>query len=83
MLDLTEAELNTFTSQLGAILDHATDMEALDLADVVPTHHPFRLANVMRADAIDPTPLRDDMLAAAPAVQDDRFRVPPALGEEP
>ncbi|HRW38758.1 MAG: Asp-tRNA(Asn)/Glu-tRNA(Gln) amidotransferase subunit GatC [Acidimicrobiales bacterium] len=82
-LSLDEAELDTFTAQLGAILDHAADVEALDLADVAPTSHPFDLVNVLRADAAGPTLAPAEALAAAPSAEDDRFRVPTILGEAP
>lgn len=32
-LTLTDAELDTYTEQLGAVLDHAADVAALDLDD--------------------------------------------------
>jgi aspartyl-tRNA(Asn)/glutamyl-tRNA(Gln) amidotransferase subunit C len=83
MLRLSEEELGTFTSQLGAILDHARDVEALDVHDVLPTQHPYPLINVFRADVVEPFEHREDALAMAPDVQDDMFRVPPALGEAP
>ena len=76
-------ELDTFTAQLGAILDHAADVEALDLADVEPTSHPFDLSDVVRPDEPGPTLSPDEALAAAPAAEDGRFRVPTILGEEP
>jgi aspartyl-tRNA(Asn)/glutamyl-tRNA(Gln) amidotransferase subunit C len=38
--------------------------------------------NVLRDDVIRAGLDRAEVLAAAPAVEDDRFRVPPALGEE-
>jgi aspartyl-tRNA(Asn)/glutamyl-tRNA(Gln) amidotransferase subunit C len=82
-LALGDAELDTFTAQLGAILDHAADVEALDLADVAPTSHPYPLVNVLRPDAPGPTLSSHDALAAAPAAEDGRFRVPTILGEEP
>ncbi len=82
-LTLTDAELDTFTEQLAAVLDHAADVEALDVADVAPTSHPFPLANVLRDDEVGPSLDRDEVLVAAPAVEDHRFRVPPILGEEP
>lgn len=82
-LRLSEAELDHFTDQLAAVLDHAADVEALDLADVTPTSHPFPLRNVLRADEPAPTLDRSEVLAQAPAVSDDRFLVPPILGEEP
>ena len=47
---LSEAELDMFTEQLGQVLEHANDMNALDLEGVVPTAHPFGLVNVVRED---------------------------------
>ena len=80
---LTDDELDQFTDQLAAVLDHAADVEALDVDDVPPTAHPYPLANVLRDDVVAPTLDRDEVLAQAPAVEDGRFRVPPILGEEP
>ena len=82
-LALTDDELDRFTEQLGKVLDHAADIEALDLADVPPTAHPLPLVNVLRADEPGPVLDRDAVLGAAPAVEDGRFRVPPVLGEAP
>jgi aspartyl-tRNA(Asn)/glutamyl-tRNA(Gln) amidotransferase subunit C len=82
-LELSDAELDLFTEQLGAVLDHADDVAALDLADVAPTAHPLPLVNVVRDDVVRPCLDRDEVLAQAPAVEDGRFRVPAILGEEP
>ena len=82
-LALSDDELDTFTEQLAAVLDHAADVEALDVADVPPTSHPVPLENVLRDDVVAPTLDRAEVLAQAPAVEDDRFRVPPSLGQEP
>lgn len=82
-LDLTEEELERFTVQLGAVLEHAADVEALDTAGVPPTAHPLELANVFRDDAVVPSLDRDEVLAMAPSAQDHRFRVPKILGEAP
>ncbi len=82
-LQLTDEQIDTFTPQLAAILDHAADVEALDLADVPPTSHPYPLKNVLRPDVVSASVDTAEVLAAAPAVEDGRFRVPPALGEEP
>lgn len=87
MLELTDEELDTFTPQLGAILAHARDVEELDVHNVPPTHHPYPLVNVTRPDVVAADSggpeLRDAVLAEAPDVEDNRFKVPPALGEEP
>jgi|SRR5581483_7041936 len=82
-LELTDDELELFTSQLAAVLDHAADVEALDVGGVPPTSHPYPLRNVFREDKVRPGVDRDAVLAAAPDVEDGRFRVPPILGEEP
>jgi aspartyl-tRNA(Asn)/glutamyl-tRNA(Gln) amidotransferase subunit C len=82
-LALTEDELELYTQQLGAVLDHADDVEALDLAGVPPTAHPLPIKNVFRADVVVPCLDRDEVLAQAPVVEDDRIRVPRILGEAP
>ncbi|HYF47421.1 MAG TPA: Asp-tRNA(Asn)/Glu-tRNA(Gln) amidotransferase subunit GatC [Acidimicrobiales bacterium] len=82
-LDLTEEELQTFTGQLDAVLDHAADVEALELDDVPPTSHPYPLQNVLRDDVVVPSLDRAEVLSQAPAVEADQFKVPPVLGEAP
>jgi len=81
-LALSEAEIEQFTVQLGAILEHAASVAALDTADVPPTSHPIPLANVLRSDAPRPGLDRDLVLDMAPAAEDGRFRVPRILAEE-
>jgi aspartyl-tRNA(Asn)/glutamyl-tRNA(Gln) amidotransferase subunit C len=82
-LDIAEDELDRFAEQLGAVLEHAADVAALDTADVPPTAHPFPLSNVLRDDLVRPSLDRDEVLAMAPAAEDGRFRVPRILGEAP
>lgn len=82
-LQLTEADLERYTEQLGAVLDHAEDVASLNLDDVPPTSHPLPLINVLRADVVVEGADRDEVLSQAPSVEDRRFRVPAILGEEP
>ena len=82
-LTLTDDELDLYTGQLQSILDHARDVEALDLDDVPPTAHPIPLQDVVRPDEVRPCLDRDEVLAEAPATEDGMFRVPPVLGEAP
>ena len=82
-LRLSDEELERFTAQLGDVLDHAADVEALDLDDVSPTSHPYPLTNVMRADVPELGLDRAEVLAQAPDTEDGQFRVPPVLGEAP
>lgn len=82
-LHLTDEELDLFTGQLAAVLDHAADVASLDLAGVPPTAHAMGLVNVLRHDSPGPTVDRDEVLAAAPSVEDHRFRVPRILEDSP
>jgi len=82
-LALTEAEVEALTHELGAILDHAAEVSALQTADVPPTAHPLPLVNVLRPDEARPGLPRDEVLAEAPEAEDGRFRVPRILGEAP
>jgi aspartyl-tRNA(Asn)/glutamyl-tRNA(Gln) amidotransferase subunit C len=82
MLELTDEELQSFTPQLAAILEHAHDIEQLDVHDVPPTHHPYPLTNIFRDDVVEAADVRDEALAMAPDAEDHQFKVPPALGEE-
>jgi len=82
-LSLSAEELDLFTEQLGQVLEHASDMAALDLEDVVPVAHPFGLINVVRDDEVRPCLDRDEVLAMAPDARDGRFCVPRIMGEAP
>ena len=82
-LELTPEELEEFTGQLAAVLEHAGDVEALDTEGIPPTAHPLPLVNVLRDDVVVPSLDRAEVLEQAPAVELDRFRVPRILGEAP
>ncbi|MGP8058518.1 MAG: Asp-tRNA(Asn)/Glu-tRNA(Gln) amidotransferase subunit GatC [Acidimicrobiales bacterium] len=82
-LSLTDDELDRFTGQLATVLAHAADIAALDLDGVVPTNHPLPVRNVVRTDEPRPGLERDEVLAGAPDVEDNRFRVPRIGGEAP
>jgi aspartyl-tRNA(Asn)/glutamyl-tRNA(Gln) amidotransferase subunit C len=82
-LDVTEEELDRFAVQLGAVLEHAADVAALDTAGVPPTAHPLPLVNVLRDDVPRPGLDRDEVLSQAPAAEAGRFRVPRILGDAP
>ena len=81
-LELTADELDRATHQLGDMLDHFADIDALDLSDVEPINQPYPLRNVLRDDVEQPCLDRDEVLAAAPKSEDGRFWVPPVLGGE-
>ena len=82
-LALSDEELDRYTVQLAAVLEHAADVEALDTSGVPPTAHPLELLNVLRADEVRPSLDREEVLAMAPEAEDGRFRVPRILGDAP
>ena len=79
-LELSSDELARATSQLGDMLEHFADIDELDLDDVVAMTQPYPLTNVLREDVAAPGLDRDEVLAAAPEVERDRFKVPPIIG---
>ena len=64
------------------MLDHFADIDGLALDDVAPMGQPYPLTNVLRDDVVAPGLDRDEVLAAAPAVEELRFKVPPIIGLE-
>jgi aspartyl-tRNA(Asn)/glutamyl-tRNA(Gln) amidotransferase subunit C len=77
-LELTEAEIVRLEEQLNAILEAVSKVSELDLEDVPPTSHPLDVVNVFGADEPRPSLPLDDVLANAPAHEDNLFRVPPS-----
>jgi aspartyl-tRNA(Asn)/glutamyl-tRNA(Gln) amidotransferase subunit C len=49
--------------------------------DIPPTSHALPVTNVLRPDELGPSLARDEVLAAAPAAEDGRFRVPRILDD--
>jgi len=82
-LELSDEEVDRFTGQLAAVLEHAADVAALDTSGVPPTAHPLPLENVLRDDLVRPSLDRAEVLREAPDVEDGRFKVPPILGHAP
>lgn len=82
-LRFSDGELDEIAAQLSAVLDHAADVEALDVSGIEPTSHPQPLTDVTRTDEVRLSLARDEVLAQAPSVAEGQFRVPPILGEAP
>jgi aspartyl-tRNA(Asn)/glutamyl-tRNA(Gln) amidotransferase subunit C len=82
-LDLQDEEIERFTAQLVAILQHVDAVRSLDTSNVSPTSHPLELVNAVRPDEFEPTLDREEVLSQAPEAESGRFKVPPILGEAP
>ena len=82
-LSFSDDELDELAAQLSAVLDHAADVEALDVSGIEPTSHPQPLTDVTRADEVRPSLPHHEVMSQAPSVAEGQFRVPPILGEAP
>ena len=81
-LALEDSELDHLAGQLDVILGAVARIAEVAAADVKPMSHAVPLENVTRPDVVTPSLDRDTVLAAAPAAEDGRFRVPQILVEE-
>jgi len=81
-LALTDAELDHYAGQLDVILTSVAAVTEVAADDVPPTSHAIPIVNVMRPDVVTPSLDRADLLAEAPAAEDNRFRVPRILDED-
>lgn len=79
---LSQDELSKLAPQLDVILEAVAQVTEVAGDDVPPMSHALLLTNVFRADEVRPSLPVEAVLAGAPAVEDDRFRVPRILGEE-
>jgi len=81
-LALTDDEVAALAPQLSAILGYAEQVGEVAADEVAATTHPFALADVTRPDERAPSLPREEVLAGAPAVEQDRFAVPRIVAEE-
>lgn len=81
-LDLNEAEIAQFTTQLGAILEYVEKINQLDTSKIEPLAHCLPISNCLRADEIRPSLGTEKTLANAPD-KDEQFFIVPKILEEP
>ena len=78
-LRLTDDEKARYREQLSAILDYMARLRRLDTEAIEPTATVLPLHSVLRPDVVEPSLTPEALLAAAPAVEAQMFRVPPVL----
>ena len=82
-IQLTDEELDRLAGQLDQIVGFvATVGEIATDDDIPPMSHNVPMTNVTRPDEVGPSLDRDEVLGQAPAVEQERFRVPRILDEE-
>ena len=81
-LALSDAELDHLAPQLGQILSAVAQVQVVAAEGIPPTSHATGLVNVFREDVEVPCLTPEEALDQAPAVEQQRFKVPRILGEE-
>jgi aspartyl-tRNA(Asn)/glutamyl-tRNA(Gln) amidotransferase subunit C len=78
-LELSDAELDTMTRQLGAIVEYVDQLKQVNTDGVEPLAHALPIHNVFREDEPRPSLPVDAALANAPDRRGDFYDVPAVL----
>ena len=78
-LQLSDADLETFTRQLSSIVAYVAQLQQVNTDGVEPLAHVAELQNIFRPDQQAPSLPVDQALANAPERQGDFYRVPAVL----
>ena len=81
-IDIPADQLAHYASQLDAILHAVAQVSEVAAEDVPAMSHPVPMTNVFREDIPGESLAPGQAVAGAPAVEDERFRVPRILDEE-
>jgi aspartyl-tRNA(Asn)/glutamyl-tRNA(Gln) amidotransferase subunit C len=81
-LELDPSDVDLFARQLGAILTYADEVQQIDTTGVPPTASLVSRGAMDRADELQPSLDRDEVLAQAPdaALDAGFFKVPRVIG---
>ena len=81
-INIPADQLGHYAKQLDAILNAVAEVSSLYTENVVAMSHPVPMTNVFREDIPGVSLTAAQALSGAPAVEDERFRVPRILDEE-
>jgi aspartyl-tRNA(Asn)/glutamyl-tRNA(Gln) amidotransferase subunit C len=81
-IEVTEAEVAQFASQLALIVDSVATVQAIASDDIKATSHPIAMSNVFREDVVTPSLTQAQALSGAPESDSGRFKVSAILDEE-
>jgi aspartyl-tRNA(Asn)/glutamyl-tRNA(Gln) amidotransferase subunit C len=81
-LALADGELDHLAAQLDVIIAAVARVQEVAADGIPPTSHAVPLVNVFREDVVEPCLGPDKALDQAPAVEQQRFRVPRILAED-
>lgn len=78
-LNIDDADLEKYQSELSNILNLVEQMDACDTAGVEPMTHPFDATLRLREDIVTETNQRDKFHAIAPSSEDGLYLVPKVI----
>lgn len=81
-LALGDEELDHLAGQLDQIISAVARVQEVASDGIAPTSHAVPLVNVFRDDVVVPPLGAEKALGQAPAVEQQRFRVPRILAED-
>jgi aspartyl-tRNA(Asn)/glutamyl-tRNA(Gln) amidotransferase subunit C len=81
-IEVSEAEVAQFASQLALIVDSVATVKAAVDEEIPATSHPIPMANVFRADTVKPSLTQRQALSGAADSESGRFKVSAILDEE-
>lgn len=76
-LDLTDSEIEKFTSQLSGVIDHFSELSEVDTEGTEPTSQTTGLENVYREDEVnvDRSLSQDDAVSGSDKIHNGYFKV--------
>ncbi|MBT8118814.1 MAG: Asp-tRNA(Asn)/Glu-tRNA(Gln) amidotransferase subunit GatC [Gammaproteobacteria bacterium] len=78
-LNVDDADIQSYATNLSNILDMVAQMEAVDTSGVTPMSHPFDVVQRLREDVVTDLNRREDFQAIAPATEDGLYLVPKVI----
>jgi aspartyl-tRNA(Asn)/glutamyl-tRNA(Gln) amidotransferase subunit C len=81
-IEVSDAEVTQFASQLALIVDSVATVKAAVNDEIPATSHPIPMANVFREDVVRPSLTQAQALSGAADSESGRFKVSAILDEE-
>ena len=81
-IEVSEAEVAQFASQLALIVDSVATVKAAVNEEIPATSHPIPMTNVFRDDTVKPSLTQQQALSGAADSESGRFKVSAILDEE-
>ena len=78
-LNVAEADVQSYATNLSNILDLVAQMKTVDTTGVTPMSHPFDAIQRLREDEVTDLNRREDFMAIAPKTKDGLYLVPKVI----